>query len=77
MNVYTYYQNIEFSGQNELIELWKKSWESKGFNAIVLGKEDAESHPFYNEFCDKLKKIHLQKRLTLIFYCGKGVSRKN
>lgn len=60
MNVYTYYQNIDFSGQNELIELWKKSWESKGFNAIVLGKEDAESHPFYNEFCDKLKKIHLQ-----------------
>ena len=60
MNVYTYYENINFEGQNELIEVWKKSWEAKGFNAIVLGRKDAETHPFYKEFCDKLKKVHLQ-----------------
>jgi hypothetical protein len=62
MKVYTYYENINFSDQDELLELWKKSWSDKGFEAIVLTKADAEKHPFYTEFIDKL--IWLNRAIT-------------
>ena len=59
MNVYTYYENINFSKQENLIEVWKKSWEDKGFKATVLTRKDAESHSFFDKFCEKLKQLHL------------------
>lgn len=59
MNVYTYYENINFKNQDDLVKIWKESWAAKGFNPIVLGRKDAESHAFYGEFCDRLKKLHL------------------
>jgi len=46
--------------QDELLELWKKSWSDKGFEAIVLTKADAEKHPFYTEFIKKIENLHLE-----------------
>jgi len=60
MNVYTYYQEINFSKQKPLLELWQKSWKDKGFNPIVLNEEDANSHPYYKEFSEKLNKLHIE-----------------
>lgn len=58
MKVYTYYEDINFKHQNRLLDLWKNSWEKHGFEAIVLTRGNAENHPFYIEFVDRLKSIH-------------------
>lgn len=57
MKVYTYYEDIEFGGQNELIDLWKTSWQRNGFDAIVLNKVDVESHPYYTTFVERLNEM--------------------
>lgn len=59
MKIYTYHENINFKAQNPLVDTWKKSWESQGFEAIVLGRADAEKHDFYGEFVSRLEKLHL------------------
>lgn len=58
MKIYTYYEDINFKNQNELIYLWKKSWEQKGFEAVVLTEKDAQASNFYNEFVEKISKLH-------------------
>lgn len=60
MKIYTYHENINFSDQDELIALWKKSWERQGFDAIVLNRSHAVVHPYYEEFVEKLEELHLQ-----------------
>jgi len=47
MKIYTYYQDINFSAQNELIDLWKISWSRRGFDPVVLNLEDAKKHPYF------------------------------
>lgn len=58
MKIYTYYEDIGFVNQLELIELWKESWSKNGYDAIVLGKKDVETHSFYDNFCAVIKNIH-------------------
>ena len=57
MKVYTYYENINFKLQNELVSLWKESWERKGFQAVVLNESHAKQHPYYKEFDSKLDEV--------------------
>jgi len=57
MKVYTYYQDINFKSQDQLLELWKKSWEKRGYEAIVLNRKDAEKSVFYEEFVRKLNRF--------------------
>lgn len=42
MKIYTYFEDINHSGQEKLLELWKESWQRQGFEAIVLGEKDAK-----------------------------------
>ena len=58
MRIYTYYTNIRFRDQDELIHLWKESWERMGFEAIVLNEKYAQRHPDYQDFIDKIRFIH-------------------
>lgn len=58
MKVYTYYEDINFQHQTKLLALWKRSWEKHGFEAIVLGRMDAEKHPYFSEFEAKLHELH-------------------
>lgn len=62
MKVYTYHEEIKFKHQNQLLEFWKKSWERQGFLPIVLTRSDAESHPDYENFVNKIKVLH--KKIT-------------
>ena len=57
MKIYTYYDNINFSDQEELIDLWKLSWSRRGFDPVVLSLSSAQSHPYYDEFINKIKHI--------------------
>ena len=60
MKVYTYFNNIGFEHQDELLSLWKLSWSNQGYQPIVLSQVDAENHLLYNEFKSKLLEFHIQ-----------------
>lgn len=57
MKIYTYYEEINFSQQKEMLELWRESWTKMGFEAIILSKEDAKKSPDYDLFVKKMKYI--------------------
>jgi len=59
IKIFTYYDNINFQKQDELIELWKESWERKGFDVTVLTPAHALKSSFYNEFVNGIKYIHI------------------
>lgn len=55
--VYSFFEAIEgWSNDFALVELWKSNWQQKGFEPILLSKSDAEKHPYYEEFCEKISK---------------------
>jgi hypothetical protein len=58
MKIFTYYKNINFECQDELINLWKKSWKKQGFTSNVLTEIDAKKSDYYNEFIKKIKELH-------------------
>jgi hypothetical protein len=60
IKIYTYQENINDKDQCKIIDLWKKSWERQGFEAVVLNKSHAEAHPYYQEFIKNLEKLHLK-----------------
>lgn len=57
MKIYTYYQNINHSLQNELIDLWKFSWSRQGYDPIVLNLEDAKKHLYFETLDTEMRKI--------------------
>ena len=57
MKIYTYYQDINFSNQRELIDLWKISWSRHGYEPIVLNLEDAKKHPYFETLNSEIRRI--------------------
>lgn len=57
MKIYTYYQDIDFSAQQELIDLWKISWSRHGYEPIVLNLEDAKKHSYFETLNTEMRKI--------------------
>ena len=57
MKIYTYYQDINHSSQNELIHLWKISWSRQGYEPIVLDLEDAKKHPYFETMNSEMRRI--------------------
>ena len=57
MKIYTYYQNINYSKQNELIDLWKISWSRQGYEPIVLNLQDAKRHPYFDTLNTEMRRI--------------------
>jgi len=50
--VICYYQEFEtkFSKDSkDFLKLWKKSWEIKGWNSVILGENDAKQNPLYSQ----------------------------
>lgn len=58
MKIYTYYQDINFNEQNELIDLWKISWSRHGYDPIVLNLEDAKKHAYFNTLDTEMRRIY-------------------
>ena len=57
MKIYTYYEEINFPQQKEMLDLWHKSWTQMGFEAIVLNQQDAKKSPDYDLFVRKMQYI--------------------
>lgn len=58
MKIYTYYEEIRFPEQKEMLSIWKNNWEAKGFQPIVLKRRHAESHFLFNKYSNTLNKRH-------------------
>ena len=56
--IYTYYDEIGVKHQEELLSLWKKSWEQKGFNSKILTKTHALRSDYYNTFIKDLQSLY-------------------
>lgn len=60
MKIYTYYDDMDREYQQEIIDLWKESWSSQGFDPHVLSKKDAQQHSYYKDFLRGLKYLNLE-----------------
>ena len=58
MKIYTYYEDINFKSQNQLIDLWKLSWLKQGFQPIVLNINHAKNHPYFEQLDTEMRKIY-------------------
>lgn len=58
MKIYTYYEDVEFNYQTELIDIWRKSWSRQGFVPVVLTRVDAQKSPLYEEYYSFIQRIH-------------------
>jgi hypothetical protein len=55
MNIYTYYEDLQFHGQPKVIDIWTTSWEKLGFNPIVLNEKDAQKSTLYDKYSRHIK----------------------
>lgn len=69
MNVYCFYEPINepwinHSDQNDLIEIWKKSWSYYGWTPVIYGIKECENCDGYEELynaCQKLPTVNSKK----------------
>jgi hypothetical protein len=60
MKIFTYYIDIGRKHELELLEVWAKSWSAKGFDPVILGRDDAKKYKFYQESVGKLNLSNLK-----------------
>jgi hypothetical protein len=68
MKIYTYYQDVSFNNQEELIDLWSLSWYKQGFDPIILGEEHAKEHPLYEQFIEKINSFSRELLVEISIY---------
>lgn len=55
--VSTYFQPVQgLPRPTKLLELWRESWESKGWTTKILSESDAKDHPGYKAFSDRISR---------------------
>jgi hypothetical protein len=72
MKVYTFYSAVEGKPQKDelaLIEMWKRSWRSNGWDPVVLGYESLEFDPELEEMAARLKKLPSINKHNLDYWC--------
>ena len=52
---------------NELLDFWKKSWQEAGWEPVVLGLEDAQRHPRFNQYEQDLNNLRLDEFSRISF----------
>ena len=59
MKVYTYYDDIGHELQQEMIDLWKRSWRNNGFTPIVLNYQSVTEHPLLKNYEDIIQETNV------------------
>lgn len=73
MNIYAFYEKINNEIDIEyqkIIEIWKNSWQSNGWNPIILTLEDSKKHPDFQNFynvIDKYPSIHHKQYIDMCY----------
>ncbi|GFH45044.1 hypothetical protein CTEN210_01518 [Chaetoceros tenuissimus] len=65
--MHTFFQPLEEGASDPLLDLWRKEWESNGFETRVLNMQDVESNPAYPEM----------KAMAEAFFTGKDAGYYN
>lgn len=84
--VHTYYNPVPgIPRPTKLLDLWRESWESKGWTTRILSEADAKEHPGYKMFSDRISRYptinkagyeracylrHLAMVIALMASCG-------
>lgn len=58
--VFTYFEEIpqrKSSEEKEQLEVWKRTWQAKGFKTVVLNESVARKHPKYAEVKQKIEQL--------------------
>jgi hypothetical protein len=73
MNIYAFYEKIDNEIDAEyqkIIEIWKNSWRSNGWNPIILTLEDSKKHPDFQNFyniINKYSSIHQKQYIDMCY----------
>ena len=73
MNIYAFYEPIEGfdqTDQNNLIEIWKKSWSYYGWNPVIYGLKECQECEGYDEYykiCDSYPTVNVKQYEMLCF----------
>lgn len=59
MKIFTFYENIKFQNQDEILHFWKKSWKQRGFETTILTVKDAKKSSYYEEFVTNIKQTYI------------------
>jgi hypothetical protein len=59
MKIYTYFEEINYIRQKEILKCWEKTWKNHGFETFILSRSDAEKHPLFITLCSKLDEKNL------------------
>jgi hypothetical protein len=55
--VYTYYEPVAgMPRPTKLLDLWRESWESKGWETKILCEDDARAHPGFKDFSKRISR---------------------
>ena len=67
--MYTYFERIPIERRftdmtdeddDALLEFWKEAWEAAGWEAVILGLQEAQSHSRFQEFEDRIQALQLE-----------------
>jgi hypothetical protein len=53
--IFTYHENIPTWDHAQLVSVWRRSWQDKGWRAIVVGREAAKQHPLFGAFVKRTR----------------------
>lgn len=57
MKVWTYYEPVPgIPRPTRLLDLWRDSWESQGWQCQILCEDDAREHPGYQQYSDRVSR---------------------
>jgi hypothetical protein len=55
MDVHTYYEPLNHADADEIVQLWRTSWERQGWQAKVLTRDAVLAHPLYEPLLAKVQ----------------------
>lgn len=59
---------MNLEGETKLLEVWKESWENKGWETKVLNRDDAKKHPDFETLEKKLKELSVGAYNRVCYY---------
>jgi len=54
MKIHTYFNDIGFHGQEDIIAKWESNWRNAGFEPVVLKIDDAKANPHFGEYAEEI-----------------------
>lgn len=58
MKIFTYYDDLGWSFQKELLDIWYNNWQEMGFEPYILTPEDSVKHSLYKRLDSSMKEIY-------------------